>query len=266
MSDKLQQITFRPDGHLTEEGIAAYAEALLANDVERLPKALLEHVAHCEVCQHEGIQLYGLLTTLSEKQEDQDEEDNPEQSGSRRNPIWRWALVALTAVLAFYIYRTIPIDAPTPAPTQQPATPSATPNQFMNPQQQPADRPVADTQKPEKTEKPSDGMAQYAANFIPSEQLESLSGEVFRSAGVTASAPAKEQVFKPQALVRFEWKNDAATPLQIILLDNRGKELLRQDVVGNEFSWQSPDRPGLYYWKLESPDDLLYVGKFLLKS
>jgi hypothetical protein len=270
MSDTSSNITFfRTDGHLTEESIAAYTEALLGDDFERLPKEILAHVEHCEACQHEAIELYGLIATLPEKEKeepDQDEENTDQpQAKPRTNPLWRWALVALTAALALYIYRAMPI-APEAAPKEQQQAPTSTPSQFMDPQQKPVDRPVAESESPKQTEKPTEGTALYAANFVPYEQLESLAGEVMRSAGVEALAPTKEQVFRPGSLVKFQWKNETQTPLQLILLDNHGKELLRHDATTTNFDWQSLQRQGLYYWKLESPDELLFVGKFLLKQ
>ena len=266
MPDHLSNIgLFRSDQHLTEEGIAACAEALLDGRADDSLQALYAHLETCEACRREVVELYGLIATMPSEDREEPEQEETDQSASasktapRLHPGWRWSLVALTAVLAFWVYRNTREESNALPPANNTPTPAL--EQLLSPGQK-EDRPVAETKVPEvKQEQPD----LYAANFIPSEQLEGLSGEVFRSGGFEALSPSINQTFSPGSEILFQWKLDANTPLQLIVLNNIGKEIFRQEVSATTWAWTSPKRPGLYYWKLESTEELLYTGKFLLR-
>jgi len=256
--------------HLTEEGIAACAEALLNENFDDSLQELQAHLDTCETCRREVVELYGLIASMPpesrDEQEDQEDADQPvtatKDAAPRLHPAWRWSLVALTALLAFWIYQ-ITQQTPSALPPGS-NVPTPSPEQLLSPQQK-SDRPVAETTTPDQ---PASGKQEpdlYAANFIPSDQLEGLSGEVFRSAGFEALSPALSQVFSPGSSISFQWKQDADQPLQLIVLDNLGKKLFREAISATNFEWTAPKRPGLYYWKLESEEELLYTGKFFLK-
>lgn len=266
MPDHLSTIgLFRSDQHLTEEGIAACAQALLSERTEDSLQALYAHLETCEACRREVVELYGLIATMPPEDQEVSEQEKNDPSPSatkatpRLHPGWRWSLVALTAVLAFWVYRNTRDEVTSLPPANNAPTPAL--EQLLSPEQK-EDRPVAETKVPE----PKQGQPDlYAANFIPSEQLEGLSGEVFRSSGFEALFPSINQTFSPGAEILFQWKQESGTPLQLIVLNNSGKEVFRQEVSATTWAWTSPKRPGLYYWKLESTEELLYTGKFLLK-
>jgi len=257
------------NNHLTEEGIAACAEALLNENSDDSLQEFQAHLETCEVCRREVVELYGLIATMPpENQEDQKDQEAADQpvpargSAPRLHRAWRWSLVALTALLAFWVYQ-ITQQTPLSLPPGN-NVPMPSPEQLLTPQQK-QDRPVAETTAPDRAVPEQQEPDLYAANFVPSDQLEGLSGEVFRSGGFEALSPALNQVFSPGSTLPFQWKQDAEQSLQLIVLDNLGKELFRKAISAANFEWTTPKRPGLYYWKLESEEELLYTGKFLLK-
>ncbi len=257
------------NNHLTEEGIAACAEALLNENFDGSLQELQAHLETCEACRREVVELYGLIATMPpenrEEPEDQEDADQPapaRDAAPRLHPAWRWLLVAVTALLAFWVYQITRQTPQSLAPGGN--VPAPSPEQLLSPQQKP-DRPVAETTTPDRTTPEQQESDLYAANFVPSDQLEGLSGEVFRSDGFNALSPALNQVFRPGSTISFQWKQDADQALQLIVLDNLGKELFREAIAATQFEWTTPKRPGLYYWKLESEEELLYTGKFLLK-
>ncbi|NUO03731.1 MAG: hypothetical protein HUU01_24215 [Saprospiraceae bacterium] len=259
---------FRNDHHLSEEGIAACAEALLAESTGDLPPQLQAHLESCEACRREVIELYGLISTMPPRDienPDQDEAtqpSSPRKPETRLHPGWRWSLVAMTALLAFWMYRSSQTTQLLLKPNQNVPTPI--PEQLLNPQQK-AERPIVETETPEQNPVKQPEQELYAANFVPSAELEGLTGEVLRSGGLEITSPTVNQTVKPGNEIFFQWKQDNSTPLQLIVLDNRGKELFRQEVSNGSYGWRTPQRPGLYYWKLESTEELLFTGKFLLR-
>ena len=70
--------------------------------------------------------------------------------------------------------------------------------------------------------------------------------------------------FKPGEEIKFEWEG-AESGLEIVILNNRDEVLSRDKAAGRKLNRKAPSTPGLYYWKLETDDDLLYVGKFLVR-
>src|SRR5512135_559190 len=56
-----ESIHFGERGHLNEEGVALYVDALRLERTERLPEALRAHVAGCQECRANVTGLYSLL-------------------------------------------------------------------------------------------------------------------------------------------------------------------------------------------------------------
>ena len=66
----------------------------------------------------------------------------------------------------------------------------------------------------------------------------------------------------------FEWENSRSEKMFLGLMSNENKEILYKEVSGNKNVIETKDlglKPGLYYWVLESEDDILAVGKFYYK-
>ncbi|MBC8490235.1 MAG: tetratricopeptide repeat protein [Bacteroidetes bacterium] len=52
---------FNTEGHLTEEGIALWVDALLFKKEDKLPANISEHVEHCLECKEAIVDLYGIM-------------------------------------------------------------------------------------------------------------------------------------------------------------------------------------------------------------
>ncbi len=52
--------------HLTDEQLAQYAELLHANELEKAPRKIVEHVAHCDICAAEATELSFVLDELDD--------------------------------------------------------------------------------------------------------------------------------------------------------------------------------------------------------
>ena len=69
----------------------------------------------------------------------------------------------------------------------------------------------------------------------------------------------------PGSKVSFDWKREGTAALTLSVVDNRGKTIYRTQVDGVPFKLKQSLRPGLYYWKLQDDNELLYVGKFFMR-
>lgn len=67
----------------------------------------------------------------------------------------------------------------------------------------------------------------------------------------------------------FEWSSGTEKNMFLGLLSNENKEVFYKEVNGNRAVIDAKSislKPGLYYWVLESEDDILALGKFLYKK
>ncbi len=264
----MESIHFKEDGHLTKEGISWYVEYLLemegaatsqkANE-SALKEQVLEHVKQCTDCHQEAIGLYRILAEIPSSIAITD--DAPPKS----KPIpWRFFLILLLIPLAYSLWRQ-QIDSVTEektAPVEEIAPPMGDSTQ---------QRPIAiiDTLQEEKppaketsTAQKSDAPNLYAANFVPVEHLEAFAGEAVRADQLTVVKPTNDTHFKRNQQIIFEWNAKESLPLELILLNNREEILLQSNPETTQFSLNQQLEPGLYYWKLETPTALVFLGKF----
>lgn len=93
--------------------------------------------------------------------------------------------------------------------------------------------------------------------------LEEIVDDVERSSSVEVVSPKNEMNFKSDVV--FAWERTKIPRVYLKLLNNLGEEIYSFTLQKNRFELTEELSPGLYYWKLESEDDLLYVGKFFIK-
>jgi hypothetical protein len=108
----------------------------------------------------------------------------------------------------------------------------------------------------------------YAANFEESENLEFLMGQNYRSTeNLIIISPSEGKIIEEKIL--FHWNYNQDEQLILLVLNNREDVLFKFNVKADEMMFNASDNgldPGLYYWKLESEDDLLHLGKFVYKG
>ena len=102
----------------------------------------------------------------------------------------------------------------------------------------------------------------FAANFEPSPYLEEMIADVSRSYSVSVISPKNGAAIKGD--IFFQWEITGNDTAYLKILNNRGNELLSFALSANQVLVTEKLDPGLYYWKLESEEDLLYWGKFVV--
>lgn len=94
--------------------------------------------------------------------------------------------------------------------------------------------------------------------------LEERVGQVHRSAALTILSPQPGAIIDPPPC--FRWQDPLKQALTLVLLDAHGNEISSKtvDSGATQAVLQNTLSPGVYYWKLQSADELIYVGKFKL--
>jgi hypothetical protein len=102
-----------------------------------------------------------------------------------------------------------------------------------------------------------------ADNFSESPNLENLVNSASRSELPLVVSPKNNAVVSQEIL--FEWKVQEGGLVSVTILSNKEDVLKNVKLKQSKFLFSGKLNPGLYYWKLEREDELLYVGKFFVK-
>lgn len=189
------------------------------------------------------------------------------------NRRWIYATVAVgaVAILSFFVYQNLairqepsvaekyPIDSAAIVQSPIDTLPVIPPETLA---QEPTQKPPA---KPPQKSQPDLDMSQaYAANFEPLPYYEEMLGDVTRSAAIEVRSPGINE--KMTEKIAFQWEMIMDKVVHLKILNNRGIEIFNFTPEQNKFIFAEKLVPGLYYWKLETADELLYVGKFLVEG
>ena len=234
---------FDEHGHLNEEGVALYVDALKLERTNRLPEAIRAHVAGCQECR---VNVTGLFSLLAE-------EPLTGSHPTLEKPARVWVIppaayrIAAVIVTAIGIVAVFQFFGKPDRPVQQspqvataPRAPESTITHAATP--------------PERVER-----GEIAANFKPNAELEGLVGSELRGETFEVTSPGE---LSDRRAITFVWKSAESGPWKIVILDNRGGIVREADVRAVPFALNGPFKPGLYYWKVIQNDELAHVGRF----
>jgi hypothetical protein len=243
---------FTDKAHLSDEAIALYVDALKFDKVYHLPSVILSHVADCRECKMEIVEIFSLL-------------QGPEIGGTETHPFldektaegekefsiaFRVAAVLVIGIsigLVSYYFRML-LEEHTLLRG------SIVTREYVERGKQdfvPSDSLVVSKQE------------FFADNFTVSPNLENLVNAHSRSLSIQVLSPLNGENFTERIL--FQWKADEDDRITLKILSNKEKTLRTISVRGSRYAFSQKIPPGLYYWKLESKDELLYLGKFIVK-
>ena len=84
------------------------------------------------------------------------------------------------------------------------------------------------------------------------------------SASVPLAAVTSRKRSRPSPAAGCRWKSEGRE-LKLKILTNREVTILTAIVTADTFFTSKKFEPGLYYWKLEADDELLFIGKFFVR-
>lgn len=95
--------------------------------------------------------------------------------------------------------------------------------------------------------------------------FENLISSSYRSQDIKVISPAMEQHYSANGTLVFKINQPTPSPFTIKIYTNKGNKLHEiEDIATDTYMFEKKLSQGLYYWKLEEDDDLLFVGKFFV--
>lgn len=243
--------------HLSEEEIALYAEALSNGNYTELPGHIKKHIAECDQCAAEAVDLYDIIKSA----ESFSLKAKKLSKMLYAMGIAATALILITLTLIFthsqdfdsssvkYAQKKIELKKHLPSKKILVDT-------FLDP-------------TPKQFHQKSPKQNLLAQAYKPNANLENLAERFkgsLRSQDTNIKTPHTLVVTKSKQIV-LEWEIYPKTTLYIELYNNIGEKILEKQTSENKSNIEEKLSLGLYYWKLFTEDfDLLFCGRILVKE
>ena len=269
------------NGHLNDELTARYADALLAHKIADadLPEEALRHVEECVDCKDRILDLSMFLRNPDAGEEPAKPREsttgspwsNFETESPRpwfRFPMRVAALFFVAALMVgvyFFAFKDggigkVPRIDPSGTENNQSVETKGT--RLDEGKTSPANGTIETNGK----QVVSGKTVLPPFNFRVNPNLESMIGTRYRSASIQVFSPADNLTTFVGSDIVFSWKLAAQGAVTLKIIDNMDEENYEYEVIGGRFVLKERLSPGLYYWKLEDHQDLLYIGKFFIKK
>ncbi len=268
---KEQKNIYFENGHLSDDAVALYADAILEQQLPSIQESVLVHVAECAQCKDKILDLATFMRnpeTISASHILHEETHAPRKKWFAY-PMRIAALFFTAIVLAgsyFFLNDggSLPLKdlvEPDVIQCENNKTEKTTPVIVQVPDQKKNTVETVEKQiVKQRVTKETNTV------FKTNPTLESSIGSRFRSASHEVFSPRNGTVIGDQ--VHFKWRNqNPSSALTLTIVNNCNETKIEYKVAGNGFVFKEKDKlsSGLYYWKLATTDDLIYIGKFLVK-
>lgn len=263
------------DGHLSEEASTLMVEALLQGKITDVPEEVFTHVQACRGCKDNIMEVVTFLR-------------NPDSAGELRRQItkkaktrqdwylYRGKIAAIFVVFAllvsayFFIYKNPSFlgrflaEPGTARQDQELQSKNTAPTPEINATEKKAavDQELEDGNEIKANVGKKRNSQSLDSRYRVNPNLESMIGSRLRSGLFEVMAPENGSVIKEP--IHFSWKKTLLQTHTLKIVNNKNEVLYIYSVKGGFFDFNGTLAPGLYYWKLESQNELLYVGKFFI--
>jgi len=261
------------EGHLSDLATSMYVDILLKRSNQELPEEVLCHVEGCRECKDAILEVAAFLKNPDIYQELPQKETEPGREKIRPLVRGRIAAIFIAFALVLGVYYLVHQDAnmldtqkDTPTVTSgalEKSTPQNTSKSTAISRSE-QNTPVTNGTKIDKNTSRKPKTNQPDPRYTVNPSLENMTGGHLRSSGSEVLSPKNGTIFKAGEPIHFAWsaKLDITHTLKIV--SNTNQLVCLYKVKNDAFDFQEPLAPGLYYWKLESTNELIYVGKFYI--
>ena len=100
------------------------------------------------------------------------------------------------------------------------------------------------------------------STFSINPNLEYMVNSKSRSFVIQVQSPSNNSLVSEE--IFFAWSKFTQEAINLIILNNRNEIVFSSLVNDNQIKFKGKLAPGLYYWKLESQNELYHIGKFIV--
>lgn len=275
MEAKQEHGLITDEGHLSDESAALLVDALLHQELTHVPEIILTHVEACRGCKDKIMEVVTFLK-------------NPDSAGELKQKLLKKAkyrrdwhfyrgkiaavfvVFALLASAYFFIYKNPSFMSrflADPAASKQEQkvrteTTAPTTDTSANEKKAVVDQGIKDINEIKANVGRRKNGRSPASRYRVNPNLENMIGSRVRSGLFEVLGPGNGSVITEP--IRFSWTKALVRPHTLKIVNNKNQVLYMYPVQGNSFDFDETLASGLYYWKLESQNELLYVGKFFI--
>jgi hypothetical protein len=254
-------------GHLNNEGIALYVDALAIHKEEMLPVDIHEHMQDCYECKKEAFALYAVMQKDNVIQNTFKHPYLDKLPDNARKQVVLYAFLKIAAglilvlslgILIYYIVYS----------SQGHHSSNNTMHNFANTSKAVELHPNSKAKGDVNLKEDSVNLSNSALASTMKEfsLYENLITAQYRNDEIQIDFPPLNYSFHSQQDVMFKLKGDISVPVVLIIFNNRGKKLMEISGISKREVTVTQKLPfGLYYWKLLMNDDLIQTGKFFVK-
>jgi hypothetical protein len=277
MEAKEEHVLISDEGHLSDESAALMVEALLHGQITDVPEIILTHVETCRGCKDKIMEVVTFLRS-------------PDSAGELKERLlkkakyrqdWHFyrgkiaAVFVVFALLAgayFFIYKNPSFSSRLKAGPmdnqqhQKARIETTTPTTDTSPGEKKAvvDQVIKDAREINTNAGKRKNGHTVVSRYRVNPNLENMIGSRVRSGSFEVLGPENGSVIKEP--IHFSWKKPLLSPHTLKIVNNKNQVLYTYPVQGSGFDFNETLAPGLYYWKLENQNELLYVGKFFKRD
>jgi len=239
------------DRHLTQEEIAIYADAVIANNTEDIPSEWKNHVKDCHACSEEILAVVDILNDddLEDYVIEQDNNVEPKVIFFKKK---YFSVIAASVVLFFSIGMIYYHFAYHIQPSHKQLSDVFT------------DTTVFKSTEIDKEDIVNNDLLAFSDND-DFEQLVNRFSEKSLRGFFSVKTDSFISIKKDDELV-LNWENADNDLLFVEIFNNKGNKIYEEECTGDSIKIENLLKEGVFYWKILDEDfELLFCGKIIVK-
>jgi len=270
-------------GHLKDEYISLYIDAHILDKVNELPQEILEHVEDCQVCKQNIINVYDLMKNIDSIKHEEHPYFNFKKSESINlkktnfSVFFRIAasllIIICIGMTGYYFLNNTQRKINKFSKSENILKDSTKlENNTLEDSTDIKDRIKEDLKiKIEDSKREIEINELIAENELEGEEFQvspimlSMLGTTSRSDFLEVKEPKDSTIFKYEQVVNFSWNSDIEEEIKLKIFNYKDELVFEsKELKTDEFTLTEPLLSGAYIWKIESTDEMYYLGLFFI--
>jgi len=263
---------FKEEGHLNDEAIALFSDALILKREEMLDIGIRNHVENCQQCRKEVFAIYEIMKKDSVVQGTTQHPLLGKPETDKKTLFRIHNLLKIAAVLLVFfsisglIYTVFTHPKNLVVTDNQTTHTSDTTNKHNKDKIAETDKDSISVSNNEHSKNTSLHENELAVNLEESPIFEGLIASHYRSNDIEVSFPPLNHQFAFNEKIEFKLNGNITESVVLFIYSNKGEKIAEKNNISVNSTMLNKKLPtGLYYWKLIQDDNLLQAGKFFVK-